>query len=95
MEWDKVEGETGMQRQNRILCKDQFIAKLVKDLIKEKRHFFLKTKQSQYLKNLKEVLSPTEMIIQMDFSQNLAFANPEAIAGFFWYNKQSTVHPFA
>ena len=57
-------------------------------------HHFIKEAQSKYLKDSKENLDET-VIILMDFAENYALILQDCIQGFYWQNDQATLHPFA
>lgn len=59
------------------------------------QHDFISQQQSKYFTNRKENLTPNEMLIISDFSENYTFIAQDAIQSFHWSNKQCTIHPFA
>lgn len=59
------------------------------------QHDFISQQQSKYFTKCKENLSPNEMLIISDFSENYTFIVQDAIQSFHWSKKQCTIHPFA
>ena len=67
-----------------------FAAKLSKFIY----HDFIKTQQSQFLKNRKELLLDGEIIVICDFAENYSFVLQDEMQAFHWNNSQCTIHPF-
>ena len=58
-------------------------------------HHFMKVQQAAYLKKIKAMLENETCIILMDFAGNYSFLVQDAVQGFYWQNRQATLHPFA
>lgn len=56
-------------------------------------HDFIASKQSDYLKNLKENLGDDEIIAIMDFSENMSFEIQDAAQSYYYSKGQCTIHP--
>lgn len=57
------------------------------------KHDFITKKQSNYLKDKKENLENDEIIVLMDFSENLSFEIQDAAQAFYYNKPQCTLHP--
>lgn len=71
-----------------------FIDSLFDSLPKLIKHSFIATKQSAYLRHLKENIPSNECIVLCDFAENYSFVLQDEAQGFHWNNAQSTIHPF-
>lgn len=71
-----------------------FLDSLFDSLPKLLKHSFIATKQSAYLRHLKENLLPKDCIVICDFAENYSFVLQDAAQGFHWNNAQATIHPF-
>ena len=58
------------------------------------RSHFIASQQAEFYKDCKLHLSPGEMLVTADFSENYSFVLQDAAQGFHWNNSQATVHPF-
>lgn len=56
-------------------------------------HDYISKKQSNFFKHKKEHLSENEMIVLMDFSENLAFEIQDAAQAYHYAKDQCTIHP--
>lgn len=72
----------------------EFIDKFCDAFDDLREHHFIAKAQSKYLTNLKENLSPGEVLILLDFAENYSFVIQDAVQGFHWNNAQATLHPF-
>lgn len=50
--------------------------------------------QSKFLKDRKNNLTETEIIVLADFAENYSFVMQDETQGHHWLNRQATVHPF-
>lgn len=57
------------------------------------KHDFIAKEQSNYLKASKEYLLDNEIIVLMDFSENLSFDIQDAAQSYYYSKNQSTIHP--
>lgn len=57
------------------------------------KHDFISKKQSNYLKYRKESLTENEIIVLVDFSENLSFEIQDAAQSFYYNKPQCTLHP--
>lgn len=71
-----------------------FVDSLFDSLPKLLKHSFIATKQSCYLKHMKENLPSNHCIVLCDFAENYSFVLQDAAQGFHWNNAQATIHPF-
>lgn len=71
-----------------------FLDSLFDSLPKLLKHSFIATKQSAYLRHMKENLPLNECIVLCDFAENYCFVLQDAAQGFHWNNAQATIHPF-
>ncbi len=74
---------------------EEFVSELSTAIWNLSCHHFIAKHQSNHLKSLKENLSPSEIVVLMDFAENYSFIVQDASQGFHWENSQATVHPFA
>jgi hypothetical protein len=72
----------------------EFLEALVDSIYNLTPHHFTAKAQATFLKELKVVLQPGELIILMDFAENYSFLVQDAIQAFYWTNRQATLHPF-
>lgn len=71
-----------------------FLDSLCKKINTLTRHHYVAKMQSDFLKNLKNNLQSTEVIVLGDFAENYSFVIQDEIQGFHWENSQCTLHPF-
>lgn len=74
---------------------DAFMESFLEMVPKVLKHDFISKKQSEFLKNTKNGLDLSTVIIIADFSENYAFVLQDAVQGVHWNNRQATIHPFA
>lgn len=72
---------------------EEFVDNLCQGLEKLKPHSYISKKQSAFIKSKKENLSPNEVLVCFDFSENYAFVVQDAAQAFHYNNDQSTVFP--
>lgn len=73
---------------------EDFIEELTSKIYGLTSHHFISKHQSSYLKQLKENLKNSDIIILMDFAENYSFVVQDAVQGFHWENSQASLHPF-
>ena len=73
---------------------NEFIDIFIDKIFELFHHHFMNVQQAAYLKKIKAMLD-NACIILMDFAGNYSFLVQDAIQGFYWQNRQSTLHPFA
>ena len=78
---------------NRIELVDDFIELLIKKIDHLTTHSYISKAQAKYLNNLKENLSPDEVIVLGDFAENYQFVIQDEIQGYHWNSSQCTLHP--
>lgn len=71
----------------------EFVNDYCDKLRKLNEHDFITKKQSNFFKNLKEILNENEMITLMDFSENIAFEIQDAAQSYYYGKIQCTLHP--
>lgn len=71
----------------------EFVDDFCAQLIKLNRHDFIATKQSEYLKNLKNDLKDDEVIALLDFFENLSFDIQNQVQSYYYSKSQCTIHP--
>ena len=74
---------------------DEFIQTATEMIYDMCHHHFIKDSQASYLRDSKENLDNKTCIILMDFAENYGFIMQDVIQGFYWQNRQTTLHPFA
>ena len=57
-------------------------------------HCFIASQQAEFYREFKSSLSPGEILVTADFSENYAFILQDAAQGYHWNNSQATIHPF-
>lgn len=57
-------------------------------------HDFVKTEQSEFLKNTKSKLQDGEFLAILDFSENYSFVLQDEVQSHHWNIQQATIHPF-
>lgn len=72
---------------------DDFIEVFCDQMEVLNKHDFITKKQSDYLKFQKENLNENELIVLMDFSENLSFEIQDAAQSFYYGKPQTTIHP--
>ena len=72
----------------------EFLSDLKEKLVSIKKHHFIAKRQANFLQSKKLALSPSEIIIIGDFSENYTCIVQDAIQSFHWVNSQVTLHPF-
>jgi hypothetical protein len=73
---------------------DDFVDKLCEKLELLRPHYFIASQQADFYKDCKLHLSPGEMLVTVDFSENYSFVLQDAAQGYHWNNSQATIHPF-
>lgn len=81
--------------QDHIASPREFIQILADKIDKLAVHHYIAKHQSQYLKTLKNNLTPQECIMILDFSENYSFLVQDCAQGYHWDNTQCTLHPFS
>ena len=56
-------------------------------------NWFIAKSQVNYLKHPKEILSPDETIVLVDFADNYTFVVQDDIQSYHWCKKQCSIHP--
>jgi len=91
-QWTHTDRTTIIPRQESVT---DYIALLCDQLDKLTTHHYIAKAQAAYLTKTKESLSDDTVVILMDFSENYSFTVQDSIQGFYWENRQATLHPFA
>ena len=73
---------------------DEFVDMFCEKLELLRPHYFIASQQAEFYKDCKLNLSPGEMLVTADFSENYSFVLQDAAQGFHWNNSQATIHPF-
>ena len=72
-----------------------FVDTLLDKIDKLTKHHFISKEQAKFCRELKQKISPTECLIQGDFSQNYSmFVQDSTQSSFFNPVQQATIHPF-
>lgn len=90
-QWDHTDRITIVARHETV---SDFITILCKQYDELTTHHFISKSQATYLANCKENLTENTVIILLDFAENYSFIIQDSIQGFYWENKQATLHPF-
>lgn len=72
---------------------DKFIHDFCEQIKILNKHDFIAKKQSNHFKTQKENLTENEIIVLMDFSENLSFEIQDAIQSQYFSKSQCTLHP--
>ena len=73
----------------------EYLSSLSMKICQLARHHYAAQQQSQYFKQLKELLpTESEVVVVGDFSDNYSFTVQDASQGFHWDNSLCTVHQF-
>ena len=73
---------------------DEFVDMFCEKLELLRPHYFIANQQAKFYKDCKLHLSPGEMLVTVDFSENYSFVLQDAAQGYHWNNSQATLHPF-
>ena len=73
---------------------DDFIESFCEKLEALRSHSFIASQQSKFFSESKSSLTPENIIVCADFSENYGFVLQDAAQGFHWNNAQATLHPF-
>lgn len=73
---------------------DEFIDYFSNQIVTLNKHDFITKKQSNYLKQQKEGLADHEVIMLLDFSENMSFEIQDAAQSYYYAKGQCTIHPF-
>ena len=71
----------------------EFIELVAEKLDKITVHSFIARTQGKYLKQCKEDLKESEVIVLVDFAENYKFLVQDEIQGYHWNKSQCTLHP--
>ena len=72
---------------------DEFIDMFCEKLKVLRPHAFNAAQQASFYE-CKSALTPREMVVTVDFSENYSFVLQDAAQGYHWNNSQATMHPF-
>lgn len=72
---------------------DEFIDYFKDQIVSLNKHDFITKKQSTYLKELKTQLADDEIIMLLDFSENMSFEVQDAAQSYYYSKPQCTIHP--
>ena len=89
-EWTAVDRTELITRQMTVA---DFIKLLVRKLINLIPHSYIAKQQSNYLRNRKENLELSSVLILLDFSENYTFRYQDEVQGYHWYHNSCSVHP--
>ena len=87
---------TNTDRANLVTFKEtvpQYISMIIEQLEKLSTHSYIAKSRSSYLKQLKDNLQESQVIILGDFAENYSFVVQDEVQGFHWNNLQCTLHP--
>ena len=73
---------------------NDFVNKLTEKLKTLRPHHFIHSQQTSYYYTVKESLSPGEVLVVGDFSENYSFIYQDAVQGVHWSNSSCTLHPW-
>lgn len=59
-----------------------------------RKHDYIAKEQARHLQNLKSSLTPSEVLVIGDFSENFSFVVQDAVQEFHWTKNQATIHPW-
>jgi hypothetical protein len=93
-QWGHTDRTSIVTRQE---CVPDFINLLCDQLDNLTTHHYIAKAQAAYLSSCKETLHEHDntMLVLLDFAENYSFIIQDSIQGFYWDNKQATLHPFA
>ena len=89
-EWTAVDRTEMITRQMTVI---DYIELLVLKLIKLIPHSYIAKQQSAYLRNRKENLDMTSVLILLDFSENYTYRFQDEVQGYHWSHNSCSVHP--
>lgn len=73
---------------------EDFKENLLEKLSVLKKHHYVASALSTFLRAKKEQLEADECLLLCDFSENVSFVMQDEIQSYHWVNKQATLHPF-
>jgi len=89
-QWTHTDRTTIVARQESV---SDFIDILCNQFDKLTSHHFTARSQAAYLSASKESLGEDTVLILLDFAENYSFIVQDSIQGFYWENRQATLHP--
>ena len=88
--------ETGKDHRCALIDKDsepaEFLKLLEEQLVELKRHHFIWQKQRLYFKKAKENVAEHQVVVQIDFAENMTVTHQDAVQAVYFSQQQITLH---